>query len=108
MSFLQKKGADYKNNLKGFLFCFLQWNIAVENAVMGRLEKYFEDPDKFEPERWLKASGKFPFYAFLGGTSKIVALRFALNLIAQYPLVDMGDVRDAPSQDVFFFGKKSG
>lgn len=69
---------------KRLIFNFSQTIIVTENLVACRLEKYFHDPLKFIPERWLKTSDNkqsnvHPYLVlpFGHGMRSCIARRFA-------------------------------
>jgi len=55
----------------------------MANALISRMEKHFQDPDKFVPERWIrggeqkKNSNPFVVLPFGHGARKCVGMRFA-------------------------------
>lgn len=36
------------------MYFSLQTTVVTQNQISSRLEKYFDDPSEFKPERWLK------------------------------------------------------
>ncbi|XP_064599609.1 uncharacterized protein LOC135466162 [Liolophura sinensis] len=55
--------------------------VVVYNTVMGHLPQYFEEPEKFKPERWLRGTGdkinSFSLLPFGYGTRMCVGRRVA-------------------------------
>ena len=55
--------------------------IAINTFALHRMEKYWENPEKFDPERFLQKSPytRFAFLPFGGGTRSCIGQQFALQ-----------------------------
>lgn len=59
-----------KKIVKGSVVCYSPW-------VLGRMEKYWENPLEFEPERWTSKMRSPPFIPFNYGKRKCLGMRMA-------------------------------
>lgn len=77
------KGVSYEMPLAYFIHNCLQTVVVSQNQISCRLEQYFEEPNEFKPERWLKnhpsykQSHPFLLLPFGHGPRSCIARRLA-------------------------------
>lgn len=80
--------ANLRISFELFPFKYFQTDVAMTNMLLSNDEKYFKDPEKFIPERWLKdgmadacpeakSSNPFVYLPFGHGPRACVGRRFA-------------------------------
>jgi len=62
------------------LRAFFQTRIVISPAVQHKLEQYWENPEKFDPDRWNKENehNQYGFIPFLVGPRQCIGIKFAM------------------------------
>lgn len=63
--------------LPGNYFVEKDTPVLYVNWVLNRLEEYYPQPEKFQPERWDKPQTPYAFLAFHGGPRQCLGLEMA-------------------------------